>query len=88
MDQSHVAFRWKDRYANAWRTERLAQALSSSGASCSTSGPKAFTRSDVGISHFKKGLANNEVEAAGIAPAARSTQTHAAANPASRGGFW
>ena len=24
MDQSHVTFRWKDRGANAWRTERLA----------------------------------------------------------------
>jgi hypothetical protein len=24
MDQTHVIFRWKDRHANAWRTERLA----------------------------------------------------------------
>ena len=23
MDQTHVAFRWKDRTANGWRTERL-----------------------------------------------------------------
>ena len=23
MDQTHVTFRWKDRNANGWRTERL-----------------------------------------------------------------
>ena len=45
MDQTHVTFRWKDRGADAWPSSGC-RALSSSGASSSTSCRAAFTRSD------------------------------------------
>ena len=44
MDQTHVTFRWKDRKADAWHTERL-PGVEFSGGSSSTSCHKASTRS-------------------------------------------
>ena len=46
MDQTHVTFRWKDRGASAWRTERLPGVEFTPSASFSTSCREGFTRSD------------------------------------------
>ena len=47
MDQTHVTFRWKDRNANGWRTERLPGVEFLKAASSRTrTYREGFTRSD------------------------------------------